>query len=222
MKRDFSEQFTGWSFMAAAFMLWGGWILLPHHIGTFFRAADFAEVHARFYFWIWMYRIHIFGMVASVAALVSLASMLTPHPGRVMAWPAVAVTSAGTFVAALAAAFYYHHGAWGALETQDMSLMEIKEFVAALRMDTEYITCLVRFGRVFSGLGLLFLGMSILKWAFLNKIIGAAAVLLGLAAIGLTMVLPDHLHLYQPIFHLKSLWLAATGITLLRSGIISK
>jgi hypothetical protein len=113
MKRDFAEQFTGWSFIVAGVMFWGGWMLMPSHIGTFFQVDDFAKINDHFRLWIWMYRIHIFGMVVSAVALISFASGLTQHPGRVMVWPAVGVATAGTFVAALAAAFYYHHGAWG-------------------------------------------------------------------------------------------------------------
>ena len=126
-------------------------MFMTHHIGAFFVAADFAAVRENFYLWIWMYRIHIFGMVTSVVALISLASHLTQSPARVVAWPGCIVASAGIFVAALATAFYYHHGAWGALETQGKPVEEVEAFVAALSVDSEYVTCLVRFGRVFSG-----------------------------------------------------------------------
>jgi hypothetical protein len=219
MKRDFAEQFTGWSFIVAGVMFWGGWMLMPSHIGTFFQADDFAKVNDHFRLWIWMYRVHIFGMVVSAVALISFASGLTQHPGRVMAWPAVGVATAGTFVTALAAAFYYHHGAWGALQTHGKSGEEIRAFVAALQVDTEYITCLVRFGRVFSGLGILILGLSILKWAFVARVLGAVAAIMGVAAIAVTMLLPDHLSLYMPIFHLWPLWLVGAGIVVLRAGI---
>ena len=43
------------------------------------------------------------------------------------------------------------------------------------------------------------------------------AALIGLAAMTLTMGLPDRLSLYMPIFHLWSLWLLGTGIVFLRS-----
>jgi hypothetical protein len=136
-----------------------------------------------------------------------------------MAWPGVGVATAGTFVAALAAAFYYHHGAWGALHTHGKSVEEIRAFVAALQVDTEYVTCLVRFGRVFSGLGLLILGWSIFKWAFVARVLGAVAAIMGLAAMAITMLMPDRLSLYMPVFHLWPLWLVGAGIAVLRAGI---
>ena len=45
------------------------------------------------------------------------------------------------------------------------------------------------------------------------------AVLMGLAAMALTMLLPDHMSLYLPVFHVHSLWLLATGTVILRGGI---
>ena len=39
----------------------------------------------------------------------------------------------------------------------------ILAFVESLRVSTEYVTCLVRFGRVFSGLGFVVLGLGLLK-----------------------------------------------------------
>jgi hypothetical protein len=37
--------------------------------------------------------------------------------------------------------------------------------------------------------------------------------------LALTMGLPDHLHLYAPIFHLLCLWLVAAGVVLLSGGL---
>ncbi len=45
------------------------------------------------------------------------------------------------------------------------------------------------------------------------------AVAIGLAATALTMLLPDHMSLYEPVFHVKSLWLLVTGVVILRSGL---
>lgn len=219
MEISFAIQFSGWSFIAAGAMFWLGWMLIPHHIGTYFEPGDFGEVQKNLHFWIWMYRIHIFGMVISAVALLSLFSYLNQHPARVVAWPGIGVATAGIFVSALAAAFYYHHGAWGALVTQGMSREELVAFVASLQVDNEYVTCLVRFGRVFTGLGLLLLGWSIIKWAFVPELIGVVAAVLGFVAIAVTMLMPDNWSLYTPIFHLQPLWFVTTGIMILRSGI---
>lgn len=219
MIRDFSSRFTGWSFVAAAVMLWGGWMLMPAHIGTFFETGDFARVHENFSLWIWTFRLHLFGMSVTAIALVALASLLTRSEARVVIWPGAAVATAGIFVGALGAAFYYHHGAWGAVDLNGKSTLEMAEFVQALRVDTEYVTCLVRFGRVFSGLGLLVLGFGLIQWKVLPVWIGGVAVAIGLAAMAVTMLLPDHMSLYLPVFHVKSLWLLATGGVILRRGI---
>ena len=191
---------------------------MPTHIGTFFETGDFARVHENLLWWIWAFRLHLFGMSVAAIALVALASLLTRSEARVVIWPGAAVATAGIFVGALAAAFYYHHGAWGAVEMNGKSSVEIRGFVEALRMDTEYVTCLVRFGRVFSGLGLLVLGFGLIKWKILPVWSGSVAIAIGLAAMALTMLLPDHMSLYLPVFHLKSLWLLATGGVILRRG----
>ena len=44
MQRDFSTNVTGWAFLAAALMLWGGWMLLPWKLGTFIAPGDFAPI----------------------------------------------------------------------------------------------------------------------------------------------------------------------------------
>lgn len=216
---EFPSRFTGGLFLAAAAMLWLGWMLLPVHIGTFFEPDVFPSIRERFHFWIWMYRFHLFGMVMTAMALVALGAMTIESRARVVIWPGVAVAAAGMVVGALAAAFYYHHGAWGALGSPGKSAEEMQAFVAALRVDTEYVTCLVRFGRVFSGLGLVVIAWGSRLARALPLWADAAAGLIGLAAMALTMGLPDHLHLYTPVFHAKALWLAAVGVAILRGGL---
>lgn len=219
MKRDFSTKLTGWTFIAAALMLWGGWMLMPHHIGVFFQPEDFPAVYEHLRLWLWMYRIHLFGMVVTVLDLVALGTLLAETEARILIWPGVAVASAGLFVSAVAAAFYYHFGVWGSIEMNGKSADTVLSFVDSLRVTTEYVTCLVRFGRVFTGLGLLVLALGLIKWKPLPLGIGVGAAVIGLAAMAITMALPDNLSLYMPVFHLQALWLAATGIITLRSGI---
>jgi hypothetical protein len=221
MPRDFSTRFTGWSFIAAGAMLWVGWMLLPWHLGTFFQPDDFARIDNQFHWWIWTYRVHLFGMVVTAIALVALASQMIDSPSRVMNWPGVAVASAGMIVGALGAAFYYHHGAWGARETRGASAEELARFVEALRVDTEYVTCLVRFGRVFSGLGLLLVGCGLIQSGRLPGWTGWGAITIGVASMALTMLWPDQMNLYIPVFHVLCLWLAATGGVILLRGIRS-
>lgn len=219
MKTDFASRFTGGAFIAAALMLWFGWRLLPVKLDTFFEPGVFARIHDQFHFWIWMYRVHLFGMIVAIIALVALAAMLADSPARVLVWPGVAVASAGLLVGALGAAFYYHHGAWGALTLAGKPPEAASAFVEALRVDTEYVTCLVRFGRVFGGLGLVLLAWAVFRHRFLPAWNGAMAGLVGLAAMALTMGLPDRLSWYQPIFYLFALWFLTTGVLLFRCGV---
>jgi hypothetical protein len=46
MKRDFAINLTGWLFIVAALMFWGGWMLMPIHIGVFFKPEDFPSIYA--------------------------------------------------------------------------------------------------------------------------------------------------------------------------------
>ena len=154
----------------------------------------------------------------TVMALMAFGSCFIASPARVVIWPAVTVISAGIFVTALAQAFYYHFGAWGSLELEGKSADAVAAFVASLQIVTEYVTCLTRFGRVFPGLGMLFLGFALLHWKILPSLLGWIAVVIGVAAMGLTMIFPDDLQFYTPIFHLNAFWLLATGIIILKSG----
>jgi hypothetical protein len=165
-----------------------------------------------------MYRIHLFGMITTVIALFALMARVADSPARLLIWPGAAVTSAGMVVGSLAEAFYYHHGAWGSIELAGKSPAAALAFVAALRVDTEYITCLLRFGRVFGGLGLTVLAWGLLRYRILPAWNGYLAGVIGVAAMALTMALPDNLPLYLPIFHALAFWLLASGIVLFRGG----
>jgi hypothetical protein len=214
----FASGFTGGAFVAAALMLWLGWFLLPVRIGTFFEPGVFGQIHERFHFWIWMYRIHLFGMITTVIALFALAALIADSPARILVWPGAAVASSGMVVGALAAAFYYHHGAWGALTLAGKTPQDAQAFVEALRVDTEYVTCLTRFGRVFGGLGLVLLAWGVLRYRILPAWSGVGAGIVGLSAMAITMGLPDHLSYYLPVFHVVVLWMLATGIAIFRAG----
>jgi len=219
MLRDFTTDVTGWLFLAGAVMLWGGWMLLPHKVGMFFREDDFPAIGARLHAWLWLYRVHLFGVVVTALALVALAALLADRPAvRVLAWPGAGVGVAGLIVGAVGSAFYYHFGVWGALEARKAPAAA-KGLVESLHLPTHYVTCLVRFGRVFCGLGLTVLAAGLLWGEVLPGWVGGAAAGLGVAAMALTMLWPDRWALYAPVFHLQSLWLAATGGYLLWYGI---
>ena len=217
MKSQFSRRVVGGFFLVGAAMLWAGWVLLPARLGTFFETGDFAAVYEVFRPWIWLYRAHIFGFLITVMALVALAAATSESEARILIWPGVGVAASGLMVGALAGAFYYHHGAWGALQTVGFSQAQLEAHVAALLVDTEYITCLDRFARVFFGLGQFVLAIGLWKWKILPRAISWSAIALGVAAMAVTMAFPDNLEYYAPIFHLNALWLAAVGMTTLRS-----
>lgn len=217
---DFVCGVTGWLFIGAASMLWFGWTLLPVRIGPFFEPKDFGEVYSRLRLWIWLYRIHMFGHLVTVMAFAALAAIVVESDSRILVWPAVAVLAAGLIVAALAAAFYYHFGAWGAIRMKGQPGSRIQSFLDSLLVGTEYVTCLVRFGRVFFGLGQVMLAIGLFHGEILPLwLIGGAGVL-GLAAIVVTMAFPDNLEYYWPLFHLNAVWLAGIGIVVLTSGIM--
>lgn len=202
-------------------MLLLGWWLMPVHISTYFEPTIYGRIHDHFHLWIWMYRFHLFGMIVTVIAYVALAALVANSESRVLIWPGAAVASSGMIVGALGAAFYYHHGAWGALELNGKTQEDARAFTEALRVDTEYITCLVRFGRVFGGLGLLVMAWGALRFRILPTWSGYAAAIIGVGAMALTMGLPTHLEYYLPIFHAQVLWLFATGVGLVRQGVVS-
>lgn len=216
MKRSFATTVVGWLFCLAGLLMWLGWMIMPVHIGVYFEPGDFAAIHEQFHLWIWMYRAHLFGYVIAGMAVVAMAAVSTELDVRALLFPGAAVAMAGLIVGALGSAFYYHHGAWGALELSRQSFQGATEHIAALRLDTEYVTCLVRFARVFFGLGLVVLAAGLLRWGLLPTVIPGTAALLGVAGMTLTMALPDELIWYVPVFHMNCLWLLATGLTILR------
>src|SRR5262245_37188604 len=187
MLHDFTTAVTGSLFLAGAFLLWSGWVLLPRRVGMFFRSDDFAAIGARLPLWLWLYRVHLFGMVVSALALVALAALLADQPAvRVLVWPGAAVAVAGLIVGAVGSAFYYHFGVWGAVEARK-SPQAAQDLVESLCLPTHYVTCLVRFGRVFCGLGLTVLALGLLRGEVFPWWVGGGAAGLGVAAMALTM-----------------------------------
>ena len=212
---DYELNVTGGLFLAAAAMLWLGWTLLPAKLGAYFVAADFAAVRAHRRPWIWLYRVHLFGWVIGVMAFVALATLASGTPSRILVWPAVAVLGTGLMMAAVAAAFYYHFGAWGSVDMDGKPAETIQAFIESLRVSTEYVTCLVRFSRVFLGVGQVVLAIGLLQadpWP--AWLVGWGG-LLGVTGMALTMGLPDNLRVYRPVFHLNALWLATFGVVTL-------
>ncbi|HEX5387309.1 MAG TPA: hypothetical protein VFW66_11445 [Gemmatimonadales bacterium] len=212
-----ASQVSGWFFVAAAALTWLGWFLLPAKPGAFFAADDFTRIRTRYSAWIWLYRFHIFGYVITLMAAAALAVRID-GAARALAWPGLAVLAAGALVSALGAAFYYHMGAWGAMDVGKQTGNAASAFLPPLQVATHYATCLVRFGRVFFGLGQVVLAAGLIVDGTLPLWIAVAAAVLGLAAMGVTMLLPDELERYRPIFHLNAAWMAALGIVLLLAG----
>jgi hypothetical protein len=212
---NFETSLTGGLFLAAASMLYLGWILLPAKIGSYFVPTDFAAVGAHRRVWIWLYRIYLFGYVAAVMAFVALATLVTEPAARIIVWPAVAVLDAGLVMTSLAYAFYYHFGAWGSIDMDGKSNEEIQEFIASLRVSTEYITCWVRFGRIFIGVGQVVFVLGLLlqagPWPLWLVVTGGV---LGVSGIALTLEWPDNLDYYKPLFYLDVMWLATLGVAL--------
>jgi len=219
MKKDFETRFTGWSFIVAALLLWGGWALSPHHIGEYIVATDFASIGENVWYWIWMFRIHIFGWVTMAIAMFALVSITARKPYRVVILPGAGMVIVGTFTIAIAAAYYYNFGAWGVGQTAGKSPTEVQEFMDNILYTNQYVTCFVRFGRIFSGVGLVLLGYGLIKWKIVGQWLGWFTVLLGLVAMGIILAIPDNFEIYKPVFHIKVIWLVAMGVTLLRQGV---
>ena len=219
MKKSFETSFTGWAFLLAAILLWFGWVLSPHHIGEYIVASDFTKIGESVWFWIWMYRFHIFGWVTMGISMFALLSIITNRPYRTVVLPGIGMIIVGTFTLAIANAFYYNFGAWGVGKTAGLSATEIQEFIDDILFTNQYVTCFIRFGRIFSGVGFVLLGAAFLKWNLVSKWLGWFTVLFGLAAMGIILGIPDNFEIYKPLFHVKVLWLLAMGITLLTKGI---
>lgn len=219
LKKDFETNFTGWAFVFAAMLLWFGWVLSPHHIGEYIVASDFEAIGKDVWYWIWMYRFHIFGWVTMAIALFALVSITAKKPYRVVILPGAGMLIVGTFTLAIASAYFYNFGAWGVGQTAGKSASEIKEFVDNILFTNQYVTCFIRFGRIFSGVGLVLLGFGFIKWKIVSTWLGWFTALLGVVAMGIILAIPNNFEIYKPIFHIKALWLLAMGVVILTKGV---
>jgi hypothetical protein len=214
-----SMMVSGSFFITGAVLLWLCKILLPVPIEYGYERNDFPRIKKCFYRWIWLYRGHIFGCIISAMALVSFGILIVESAYRILMVPALAVSFIGLIISALAEAYYYHFGAFGSLELDGKSDTDVDVFIQQLHTGLEYISCLVRFSRVFFGLGQCVLAAGLLMGNILPVWFIGYTFLVGAAAILLTMIAPDKLHLYKPVFHLNALWLLFTGVVIL-SGIM--
>ena len=219
MKLDFETKFTGWTFIAAAVLLWGGWVLSPHHIGEYIQASDFTEIGENVWYWIWMYRIHIFGWVGLMVAMFALASITGKKPFRVVLYPGIGMVVIGTFTIALAAAYFYNYGSWGVGKTAGKTAEEVQLYMDNLLFTNQYVTCFMRFGRIFSGVGLILLGAGLVKWKIVKSWLGWFTILLGLVAMCIILFIPDYYEIFKPMFHVKAVWLLLMGIGILKWGV---
>lgn len=219
MKKDFETNFTGWAFVFAAILLWFGWALSPHHIGEYIVASDFEAIGKDVWYWIWMYRFHIFGWVTMAIAVFALVSITARKPYRVLILPGAGMLIVGTFTLAIASAYFYNYGAWGVGQTAGKSASEIKEFVDDILFTNQYVTCFIRFGRIFSGVGLVLLGFGFVKWKIVSTWLGWFTAILGVVAMGIILAIPNNFEIYKPIFHVKAIWLLAMGVVILIKGV---
>lgn len=219
IQKDFETKFTGWAFIVGALLLWLGWALSPHHIGEYIKASDFKAIGEDVWTWIWMYRFHIFGWVTMGIALFAFVSVTARKPYRVLILPGAGMLIIGTFSLAIANAYFYNFGAWGVGQTAGMTATQIDNFMNDILFTNQYVTCFIRFGRIFSGVGLVLLGYALVKWNIVHKILGWFTILLGLAAMAIILGIPDNFEVYKPLFHVKVVWLITMGIVLLKNGV---
>ena len=218
-KKDIETKFTGYFFIAAAIMLWVGWALSPHHIGEYIQPSDFEPIGERIWFWIWMFRVHIFGWVTMAIAIFAFVTITARKPNRVVMVPGAGMIIIGTFAIAIAMAFYYNFGAWGVGKTAGKSTLEISQFMDSILYTNQYVTCFVRFGRIFSGVGLVLLGYGLLRWKIMHASIAWFTIIFGLAIMSIILFIPEYFEYYKPMFHVKVVWLVVMGVVLLRRGI---
>jgi hypothetical protein len=83
----FAAELTGGLFLAAAMMLWLGWALLPVRVGPYPEPGVFPAVRNVFRRWIWLSRLHLFGHLVTVMAIVTLVSLVAGD-ARLLVWPA--------------------------------------------------------------------------------------------------------------------------------------
>jgi len=218
-KKDFETSFTGWTFIIGALLLWLGWMIMPHHIGEYIEAGDFAEIGKNVWFWIWMYRVHIFGWVTMGIAIFAFVSMTSLRPHRVLVIPGAGMIIIGTFTLAIASAFFYNFGAEGVGKTAGMSPEELSIYLNSILSTNQYVTCFIRFGRIFSGVGFMILGAALVKWKIVSSWLGWFTILFGLVAMCVILFIPVNFEVYKPLFHIKALWLVVMGVTILTKGI---
>lgn len=212
-------RFTAWLFLAAVALQWGGWTLIPVDVGPYVETTDFAVVDAHRQLFVWAYRCYFFGSVLLAMAVVALAALPLSSAARVMIWPGAAVVAGGAFAYAIGSAFYYHHGYWGSLDVVGKPDIVAAAYVDSIYYDTKFVTCFIRFGRLFAGLGFLALNVGLLRGRLVPIWIGWVGSLMGAAAIVVVMASSDSFWVYEPVFHLQALWMVALAARLLRRGL---
>lgn len=115
-------------------------------------------------------------------------------------------------------AFYDHMGARRAMEHDGRGPEESQHFTAGRQVLTHYATSLVRFGRVFLGLGQVVLAGALVRGGLVPSWPAWVGGALGVATIAVIIPRPDERECDRPILRANALWMLAVGIVFLRAG----
>jgi len=191
------------------------WALLPVHIESYFVPQDFIAIKSVFYAWMWLFRFLLCGWMIAAVALFSMHHLSTDTGSKTLLQSGAAVCLIGITSISLGQAFYYHFGILGAHEYVSQGTQALEALIANLQLDTEFVTCFVRFGRAFYGLGLVFFSWGLLKSKLVSSTISRLGILIGISSMALTMLFPDQMNWWVPIFYANGIWLASIGVSLL-------
>jgi len=214
---NFQTKFSAFSFMGSGLAIVVCWALLPVHIHSYFVSEDFIAIKAVFYPWVWLFRFFFCGWILAAMALFSVQHLSQDPAAKMLLQSGAAGCLIGITSISLGQAFYYHFGALGAYEYVAQGTQALEVLIANLQLDSEFVTCFVRFGRAFYGFGLIFFSWGLLKSKLVPRFISIFGLIIGVGSMGITMLFPNEMNGWVPVFYANGIWLVCLGFSLLKN-----
>ena len=212
----FNLRFTGILLIMGAVMVNLGFGHRPVQLQDTFDLPSFLEAHEHQDFWIWSFRILVFGLFIQVMGLAALKTLFRQSEADTVISPGILVCTFALLVSAMSEAYYLHMGAWAGWKVSTLEPALQNPFLQTLEVTREWVVCLTRTGYMFFCLGLTVVGWGLFRDTLFPKWLGIYALALGIGGITIMMIYDSRTDLYVPVRWGFSIFFWLAGFILMR------
>lgn len=212
----FKFRFTGILLILGVVMVNLGNLLIPVNLQNSFIISSFLDAHSNERIWIWSFRFLVFGLFIEVMGLEALRSLFKESGANAVISSGIIVSILAWLVMAITQGYFMHMGAWAGWKISTLEPALQNSFLQTLDATHEWVVCLSRMAYMFFGLGMIAVGWGFLRDTLFPKWLGMYTLVFGMAGILFMMIFESRTDIYTPVCWGISLFIALTGILLLK------